>query len=289
MRSPMSSNTATTASDVTVRMAITPDSALLISDFLEIPDMRSWADALGMQDVFEAKMSNAERMRSLLYQMHCLDSTVVRILHKTHFQLTFGTLQRLSSCMESGTRVTTSRVTSSSHDRDAMARTCFFMKHTIKEYSRGTSDLRMARLMDGGRLALQPGSLNESSFARPLTRQISDMLEESSCFLFCCDLNNLDAFMSQFIMALSWLLNAIPVEKRLIVCCPEPENRGNFPHLLDRIRHQTLLRTFLQLRHFPQNLEFHSVKVPVRLEIVHDNISKLALYQYMCDSCRLCV
>ena len=90
----------TSNSEETKTGAITADIAILISDYLEIPDMENWAEAISMQEQFRRKILKAKHMHKSLEGLSFLNARMIETLAATDFRLTFRTMHRLSKQAE---------------------------------------------------------------------------------------------------------------------------------------------------------------------------------------------
>ena len=77
-------------------ITVSVDTAFHISDHLEIEDMERWAEAIGMQELFQRKILHAKEMRKRLESLNFLNVRMLQTLSATDFRLTYRTLQRLT-------------------------------------------------------------------------------------------------------------------------------------------------------------------------------------------------
>ena len=77
-------------------IAVSVNTAFHISDHLEIEDMECWAEAIGMQEMFQSKILHAKETRKRLESIKYLNVRMLQILSATDFRLTYRTLQRLA-------------------------------------------------------------------------------------------------------------------------------------------------------------------------------------------------
>ena len=75
-------------------ITVSVDNAFHISNHLEIEDMENWAEAIGMQELFQRKILNANQMHKRSESLNFLKVKMLQTPSATDFRLKYRNLQR---------------------------------------------------------------------------------------------------------------------------------------------------------------------------------------------------
>ena len=229
------------------QLAISVDSAFHISDHLGIEDMEHWAEAIGMQELFQRKILHAKEMRKRLESLEFLNVEMLQILSATEFKLTYRTLQLLT--LQAGPP---SKLQSETPDETDGASRMKVYTDIVWLDEDGT----FMEMRSGGSEDIEEvHERHISDLTLPLTQDMAEYLAEGDSFNLYIDFPN---FVPSNILRslLNHLMAAIPADKLLFVWCPAEHSESPLEALIRHCRYHKLQEAKGQMH---PNLEIHVV------------------------------
>ena len=228
-------------------LSISVDTAFHISDHLEIEDMEHWAEAMGMQEIFQKKNLHAKQMRKHLESLKFLNVRMIKTLSETDFRLTYRTLQQLT--LQAGSPSKLHGVNLNKID-DALTR-----KVSIGIFGM-LEDGTFLEVSSPGLEAFQDVHVRHiSDLTQPLTKEMARHLAEGDCFNLLSDFPDFAASKIHTSF-LKHLMGAIPSDKLLFVWCPADISESPLKTLIRHCRYYKLQEVTSQMH---PNLEIHVI------------------------------
>ena len=209
--------------------------------------MENWAEAIGMQELFQGKILQAKQMRTRLQNLNFLNVRMFQTLSASDFRLTYRTLEQLTLLAASPSKFY--RLNSDQTD-GASRRKVVFDFAGLDEDGKFI-ERRSAKLEHIKEVHVR----HISDLTQPLTQEMARHLAEGDCFNLFSEFPDFNVS-NIHTRLLKHLMAAIPADKPLFVWCLPEYSESPLEAL---IRCYRCYKLQVATGHMHPNLEIHVV------------------------------